>query len=132
MPYSLSYDRDMDCIVLVFEKTVNIDLVQKVAPQVARLCEETGCHRILNDMSAATIVMSLIEVFGSPRIMDASGVPRTTKRALVLPSNFPESHFLETVTRNRGHNLRVFCDIKVAKAWLLGDTEVSRESQRPG
>ncbi len=125
MSYSLSYDRDTDCIVMVFENTVDIGVIKEAAPRVARLCEETGCRRILNDMRVAVIDVSIAQIPESPRIMDESHLSRMTKRALVLPKNFSEAHFLETMTRNRGHNLRVFFDMGKARAWLLGDTQSS-------
>jgi hypothetical protein len=70
-------------------------------------------------MSGAAVDVSLLDLFDSPHIMDESGVSRTTKRALVLPPGFPEARFLEVVTRNRGHDLKVFVDVAEAKAWLL-------------
>lgn len=123
MPYSLNYDRDCDCVVVVFENRVDIKLIKEAAPLVARLCEETGCRRILNDMSSAVVDVSIAQIPESPRIMDEARIARVTKRALVLPRGFSEAHFLETVTRNRGHNLRVFFDVKKARAWLLGDAQ---------
>ncbi len=123
MPYSLSYDRDCDCVVVVFENRVDLNVIREAAPKVARLCEETGCRRILNDMSNAIIDISIAQIPESPRIMDESQIARATKRALVLPRGFSEAHFLETVTRNRGHNLRVFFDVKKARAWLRGDAQ---------
>ncbi len=120
MSYSLSYDQDADCVVVaICDMCVTIRVVRELAPQVAGLCEKTGCHRILNDMSTAQIDISVLEAFRSPGIMDQSGISRATKRALVLPAEFPEGHFLETVTRNRGHNLKVFTDVAQAKAWLM-------------
>lgn len=121
MSYSLRHNPDIDCIVLTFEDMITIDSIREVAPQVARMCEETGCQRILNDISAVTIDVSFIEIFGSPEIMDKSNVSRSTKRALVVPSTFTDARFLETVTRNRGHNLMVFEDIEEVKQWLLRD-----------
>ncbi len=121
MSYSLRYDQDVDCVVLTFEDELTIAIIKEVAPQVARMCEETGCQRILNDMSSATIALSIAEIFSSPEIMDESRVSRRSKRALVVSPDFTDSHFLETVTRNRGHNLMVFTNIEEAKQWLLAE-----------
>lgn len=126
MPHSLRYDPDIDCIILTFDGTVTINMIKEVAPQVAKKSQETGCLRILNDMSAAEIDVSFMDVFKSPEVMDKSNVLRITKRALVAPTSFTEAHFLETVTRNRGHNLMVFHDIDEARQWLLSDAEVSQ------
>ena len=121
MPHELSYDSETNCATLRFQGEVTMALIREVAPQVASLCKEKGCRHLLNDMSAATINLSVFELFDSPKTMDESGVSRTIKRALVVPSDFDESQFLEDVSRNRGHNLMVFKDMAKAKDWLLAE-----------
>jgi hypothetical protein len=121
MAYELSYDSDIDCVILRVKSEVTLELVRELAPLVANMFEETNCRRLLNDMSATTIDMSVTKLFNSPQIMDESGIMRDTKRALVVPPSFDESDFLENVTRNRGHNLMVFKDVEEAKKWLLSE-----------
>jgi hypothetical protein len=72
-------------------------------------------------MRAATINISVTEMTNSPKTMDESGVSRATKRALVVPPAFDEPKFLEKITRNTGHNLRVFKDVEEARQWLLAE-----------
>jgi len=120
MSYSLNYDKIIDCIILTFEDTVTMDLIREAAPQTARMCVEKNCWRILNDMSAVTIEVSLIDVFASPQVMEESNL-KGAKRALVVPSTFAYSHFLEAVTRARGHNFMIFNDIEEAKQWLQSE-----------
>jgi len=123
MPHELRYDDDIDCVILRVEGTVTMELIRELAPQVARLCEETGCNRLLNDMSAASIRIPVMELFTSPKIMDESRVTQRIRRALVAPSSFAEAEFLQDVTRNRGHDFKVFRDVEEAKQWLLTRTE---------
>ena len=120
MTHQLRYNADTDCIELTVEGTFNMERLKRIAPQVAKLSEESGCLRILNDMSGANIDFSLGEVYNSPQEMDHSHISRTTRRALVVPPDFQQADFLETVTRNRGHNLRVFHDRAEALEWLQG------------
>ena len=121
MSYSLMYDPDTDCIVLIFKNTVTLESIKEAAPRVARMCEETGCLHILNDMSAATVDVSLMDILSSPGVMDESNISRATKRALVLPSGLVKAVFLEFVTRYKGHNLMIFRDTEQAKRWLSSD-----------
>lgn len=121
MSHELTYDSDRNCLVLRTRGQVTIELIRELAPQVAQMFEETGCRRLLNDMSAAAIDISVTDLFTSPRVMDESGVGRDTKRALVVPPEFEDSDFLENVTRNRGHNFRAFTDVQEAETWLLSD-----------
>lgn len=118
MTHKLVYDAQSGCIELTVTGLFNMERLKQLAPQVARLSEESGCKRILNDMSGATIEVSLSDVYSSPQEMDNSGISRATRRALVIPPHFDEAEFLETVTRNRGHNLKVFSDRHSALEWL--------------
>ena len=73
---------------------------------------------MLNDMSEATIDVDVSDVFNSPKIMEQAKVTPDIVRALVVPKSFDLSHFLENVTRNRGHNLMIFNDLIEARRWL--------------
>ncbi len=119
--YTLRHEADADCIILTVKGRVSYNAIIDMAPHVARMSQETGCYKILNDMSTASIDMSFTDIHSSPEVMNNSGVSKSTKRALVLPANFQEAYFLETVTRNYGHNLKVFYDVEKAKEWLLLD-----------
>ena len=121
MSHELYYDSDIDCVVLRVDGVVTLNRVRKMAPEVARMCGETGCHLLLNDMSEATIDISVIGLFDSPSIMDESKVSRVIKRALVVPPSFEEATFLENLSRNRGHDLMLFEDIEEAKNWLFAE-----------
>lgn len=121
MSHDLYHDSENDCIILRVEGKVTLDRIRRIAPEVARICEETGCSRLLNDMSETEIDIPVPELFKSPKIMEESNVPRVLKRALVVPSSFGELGFLENVSRNRGHNLMVFRDIEEARKWLLAE-----------
>ena len=120
--YTLRYDQKLGLVHVAFTKIVDLRVIQEVAPQVARLCAENGCHRILNDMSCARIDITVMEAFESPGIMDKSHISRSIRRALILPPDFTESRFLETISQNRGHNLKVFPSVADAQAWLLAET----------
>lgn len=121
MSHELYYDSDIDCVILRVQGEVTMGSIRKIAPQAGSMCAEKGCNRLLNDMSEATINISVVNLFDSPGTMDESGVSRTIKRALVVPPDFKEFRFLENVTRNRGHNLMVFKDIEEARKWLLAE-----------
>lgn len=118
MSHKLYYDSDLDCVILRVEGLVTLNRVRKLAPEVSHLCEKTGCCRLLNDMSGAQIDITIPGLFTSPQIMNESHVSPKIKRALVVPPSFKEAEFLENVTRNRGHNFKIFNDIDDAVKWL--------------
>jgi hypothetical protein len=119
MSHTLAYHPENDYIELLVEGVFDLTRLKRLAPEVARLSAESGSLHILNDMSGATIDVSILEIYSNPQQMDDAGISRSTRRALVVPPNFEHAHFLETVTRNRGHNLRVFTSRDEALAWLL-------------
>lgn len=119
MAHDLHHDPETDCVYLTVDGVFNVGVLKEIAPKVARLCREKHCRLILNDMSAARIEVSVLDAFDSPRLINEATVGRDTKRALVLPADFAESQFLENVSRNRGHNLKVFHDRERALDWLL-------------
>ncbi len=121
MSHELHYDSDADCVILRVEGAVTLDRIREIAPQVARMCAETGCNRLLNDMRTATINVSAADLYDSPTVMDESTVSRTIKRALVVPASFDESSVLEKISRHRNHNLMAFGDIEEAKQWLAAE-----------
>jgi hypothetical protein len=123
MSHELLYDSDDDCVILRVKGRVTIALIRELAPQVAALFDKNKCRRLLNDMSAANIDISVADMYGSPEVMDESGVMRGTRRALVVPPDFNDERFLENVSRNRGHNLMIFKSVDEAKVWLLEEQE---------
>jgi hypothetical protein len=118
MPHTLAYIPEEGYIELTVDGRFNLARLKQIAPEVASLSNESGCLHILNDMSYATIDVSVLDVYSSPQQMDDAGITRSTKRALVVPKSFEHAHFLETVTRNRGHDLKVFFDRDEAINWL--------------
>jgi hypothetical protein len=119
MPYTLLFNKDINCIVLTFEKSINVTLIQEVTPKVVSLCRETGCWRILNDMNGASIDMSMMHLFNYVDIIDKASPSGMARSALLFPSDFYDSHVLGSTARNRGSSLKVFFDIAEAKEWLL-------------
>jgi hypothetical protein len=123
MPYSLHYDRDIDCIIAVFKDSIQGLTMQEITHQVVSLCREKGCWRILNDLSAASIDMSMMHLFDYIEIINNSSETGTAKNALLFPANFYDSRILGTTAHNKGDNLRIFFDVAEAKEWLLGNEQ---------
>lgn len=111
----------MKAVVVVLTGRISLQSIREAALEVARLCNETGCRRILNNASVAdTRDLSFMDVYSSPEVLEECGVQQTTRRAVVVPADFNRARFLEDVTCNRGHHLRVFRDLDEATAWLCG------------
>ncbi|HPQ41125.1 MAG TPA: hypothetical protein PLV45_12200 [bacterium] len=119
MPFSVMRDDELEAVVVELTGKLSLQLVHDAAVVVARICRETGYRRIMNDSSNADPGgLSIVDIYNSPETLEKSGISRTTRRALVVSKDFPDARFLENVTCNRGHNLRVFFTIDDARAWL--------------
>jgi len=118
MPYEIRYDSDIDCVILQAEAKVTMDWIRKVAPKVTAACNKNGCQKLLNDMTKCSIDVSVLDMYTSPRIIEASGLG-TIKRALVVPESFKRSNFLKNSTIRKGHHFMIFIDREEARKWLL-------------
>jgi len=118
MTYDVHFDPEINCIFMHVSGRVTLEVIRELAIRVSGICAEKKCYRVLNDMRTATVKISIPDLYAVPKTMSESGLPRRLMRALVVPSDFDDSEFLENVTRNRGHNLMVFKDIEKAKEWL--------------
>ena len=119
MPCSVTYDESMQAVVVVLTGRIDLQSIREAACEVALVCRERGCKRILNDASAAdTRDLTFMNIYNSPKVLEECGILIKTQRALVVPADFEETQFLEDVTCNRGHNLKVFQSIEEARIWL--------------
>ncbi len=116
-----SYDSELDYLTLCVSGEVTLERIRELAPKVSGILKKNNCLRFINDMSVATINVSIGQMYSSPKVMDESGITRDIKRALVVPSDFKDAVFLENLTFNKGHNLKIFKNIDNAKLWLFAE-----------
>ncbi|MFC1489442.1 hypothetical protein ACFL6B_06325, partial [Thermodesulfobacteriota bacterium] len=73
----------------------------------------------LVDHRKVLVAMNIPDTFERPQELDTLGFPRNSRIAQVASeSNLEIFGFFETVSRNRGYQIRIFKDIKSAKEWL--------------
>lgn len=119
MPLDLRYNEEEKFIHLIVSGDFGLEQLKEYAAEVAALSEEKNCLNILNDMTGAKIDIDFMDVYHSPRYVTEAGIKNATRRALVVPDDFNQDQFLENVTRNACHNLKVFHNVDDAKEWLL-------------
>ncbi len=123
MPFSVTYDKETDCIFVTVEGNLNLSLLDRMAAEVSRYIDEYGCRRILNDLRHAKLVEPTIDIYSMPNHALKAGVTRSAQRALVVNGTFSEFRFLETVFINRGNIVRLFNNIDDARRWLSSEKE---------
>ena len=119
MPHQLSYDADTGILTARVSGIVDKSLVQSVASEMHAKTEKHKCTRFLNDYRHAYVDLSTLDVFGLPKLIESMGTDPRSRHAIVVKGMTPMIRFFETVTRNRGENVRVFTDMDQARAWLL-------------
>jgi hypothetical protein len=121
MPFSITYDAKIACILVSVEGEFNFALFERMAPEVARCINESGCDHILNDMRQANLSEHVGTIYSMPEHAMKAGIERSIKRALVVTGSLSEFWFLETVFLNQGNVVKLFNDIDDARRWLLGE-----------
>ena len=119
MPYKVYYEEEGDYLSVTVEGDFALSTLKDLAADVAKSIAQYGCNRILNDMRQAKLTKRTIDIYNMPKTAKSSGVDFYCKRALVVSEQSSDFHFLETVFRNQGHNVKMFTDNEEAINWLL-------------
>lgn len=123
MSYRISYLEEHDIIESIFEDTTNLQEIKESTVKGLSLAAEKKCKNFLADCSGLKQGSSILELYSLGNFYVEINVERGTRQAVILPNVKKienELRFYETVTRNRGFDVRVFSDREKAIAWLLG------------
>ena len=119
MSYKINYEKEGDYIAVTVEGDFTLSNLKDLAAEVTKFTKQYSCNRILNDMRQAQLTKGTIDIYNMPKTARSSGIDTYCKRALVVSEQSSDFHFLETVFRNQGHNVKLFTDIDAAMSWLL-------------
>ena len=124
MPHNVAFHPQEGLIIARLIGPANLPTLLEFLDEVIKTAREANCYRILTDMRAAELKLSLVDIYALPGLVLKAAVridlnAYAAKRALVTSANQEEWQFYETVSRNRSHNVRLFHDIEEAKKWLL-------------
>jgi len=119
MPYIIAYV-PQGIITAKVQGQLTMVIVRDLTRDVLQLAKERDCQRVLNDLREAKLKLSMADVFILPKLFSESastlGVQiLKLKRAVVVSNGETLSHFFETVSRNRIHNVRIFYDHESAR-----------------
>lgn len=80
--------------------------------------EAHQCNKQIVDHCETTFALNILEFYERPAINQRLGISYTWKIAMVFKELNEQTHFMETVFRNRGFDFHQFADIETAKVWL--------------
>jgi hypothetical protein len=123
MPHTISYNPEIRVIESTVQGDLTLDEAREIITQFALLARENNCFLFLTDYREATVKLSTFEIYRMPQIMSetfaSSGLNvHQLKRAIIAAKNFKDYLFFETVTFNRGQNVKLFYNVDEAKKWL--------------
>jgi hypothetical protein len=118
MPYEIEYDTDSACMMCRMAGKIDQQLVRDFLAELVTLVEKHRCTRTLNDLREADLALSMLDIYGIPKLISQAGLGPTTKRAVVVSASRDDYHFFETVSVNLGQYVRVFTDFDKALKWV--------------
>jgi hypothetical protein len=129
MLHSIRYD-PQGIIFIKVRGPLTLAEVRQVMAEAGRLAHDHQCFRLLSDTLEMELKLSMAEVYYLPgmfaELLSTLGLQVHQFRTAVLVSpNDQILPFFETVSRNRGHNVKLFQDQESARRWLL-DTQVEQ------
>ena len=122
----ISYHSTGGYIEVKIQGSLTLNAVRDITLEVMRLAKEQDCFLVLGDYREMTVAnLSTVDIYDVPKIITdvatASGLPvHKFKRALVVAQDLDDFSFFETVTLNRGQNVKIFQDMAEARKWLTG------------
>jgi len=119
MPETVAYLESEGVIEVRSSGTVALEELLQTRRAVARLLEEHGAAGVLIDARELSVLPENIDMFDFGAGFQQESAYHDRRLAIVSSADVRESvEFFETVTRNRGVNVRVFDSIDAAKSWL--------------
>ncbi len=120
MSHKVSFDEENSCIMVNVDGILDLPTLKGMAADVAQLAKVRKCFCIINDLREARPAEGALDIFSMPKTAKQAGVDISFKRALVVGDKADDFHFLETVFINQGHHVKMFPNLKQARAWISG------------
>ncbi len=125
MGHTVNYNHETDCIEIIVDGELTFDDAKSIVEDAATTFEKHKCYKFLTDFSKTKLSVNTFELYSFAELISetvsAAGIPlHKVKRAVLTGPEIADYDFLETLSVNRGHNLRIFDSLDKAKSWLIG------------
>lgn len=132
MPHRVTYDQQAGYILATAVGPFDVALAREILKDVVRLCKETGCKRILNDIREATFTMDLLDINSLPDLAREAGIDPDSRRALLVSDHHRDYEFFQNVSLLHRQKVRVFADLGEAQRWLAKAADTPPGEWRDG
>lgn len=121
MPWQAKVIENHRHIELQYSELVTPEELFEAFATAYSLAKKNGIYRFLADCSNMAGGHSIVDLYGLISLFEASGIDHLSKEAILMPAikaSASDVQFYETACRNRGFNVRVFCNRDEAIDWL--------------
>lgn len=119
MKWTISHVPESNTIHIETTGTMTVEVLNEMVREAIESSRLHNSRLFLVDHRKVLITMSFLDTFNRPQELDRLGFPRDTRIAQVFPEAYLEMfRFFETVSLNRGYQIRIFKDIESAEEWL--------------
>jgi hypothetical protein len=118
MTFSVHYDSKTEIALCSITGKIDSKVIDPFIREVLNLLSKHDCKRFLIDLRSAKLGISTIAIYQIPEMLNAVGIPRLGKRAVIVSTDLEDYAFLETVSVTRGYKVKIFIDPDEAKDWL--------------
>ena len=84
MPFQVSYDPKIDCVVTSITGNMDKNLISDFFMEVRRVAQENNCMRILSDLRAGKIIAPITDLYEMASSLDKMKIPKSLRRAIVI------------------------------------------------
>ena len=123
MPHKVVYDPEGGCIKAWNSGRFDEGVAREIAAGVTQALSTSDCKRVLIDLRESELALSIVDLYRASRMASAAGIPRSIKRAIIVPKeNLVAYDLFKMVSQNIGKGVRAFTDPDEAIRWLMGQT----------
>lgn len=119
MNWTISYLKEHDVLWLKTRGVLKEASANQMVEALVEAAKTYHCAKHLVDHRSALLEMNMMGFYKRPSVNERIGISRLWKTAIVWKRQTDDTHFMETVFRNRGFNLRAFDDFEKAMSWLI-------------
>ncbi len=123
MPFSLTFNADAGICEIIVSGIFDPPLNEEIKNAAQEVILKHNCYRFIIDCREAKLQLPTLLIHKAPseirkRLDDIKFPAHKVRRAFVVRNDFKDFSFIETVSTNRGLQVKIFQDMDQAIKWL--------------